>query len=554
MFTPMEFFHSDSFSSQVRHLMAQHHVPGLAIAIVQDDEIASAGYGYACLDPEKPCTADTLFDIASCSKSMTAASVGLLVEDNEKYPKVQWETTMSSLLPDDFVMPTTEATQGVTVEDILSHRTGMGCHDLSYMGPQAAQPDTARSVTRNLRNLDMVYPLRAKFLYNNMMFTVAAHLVEVKTQQSFTEFLEEHFFQPLGMDSTSLQPSSARAKGLGGRMARGYEWFKEDSAYRNFPPPDAPESQGAGFIVTSVNDYIKWVKALLRREGPVSETLYQGLVRLRSFQNPDGKRLRKFESPLMYAAGLDVSWYRGYTVIGHGGYIGGFGSHFFFLPEMNFGIVAMGNAGNANPVSNSVCRLLINAVLNVSKMDRPLKSKKSKKKTPDAVKSDLTIRTKARPSDHTRSTRKNESRRDDKSDNVSNNEEAKDQTTPRDAPKPKSKKPQQKPEKKPRPQTKPLSEYVGKYWNPGYHTLTVDIKDDKLFVDATDRTFGCTMTFEHVSDQRKYIAHISDVYEGGDYKATTQFVFDESGRAVRMGLDFESELKHLIWFEREKDT
>lgn len=121
----MEFFRSDAFSSQAQHLMRQHHVPGFAVAIVQDDEIASAGYGYESLESKKPCTADTLFDIASCSKSMTAASVALLVEDNKKHPEVQWDATMSSLLPEDFVMPDPEDTKRVTVDDVLSHMTGM---------------------------------------------------------------------------------------------------------------------------------------------------------------------------------------------------------------------------------------------------------------------------------------------------------------------------------------------------------------------------------------------------------------------------------------------
>jgi CubicO group peptidase (beta-lactamase class C family) len=82
-------------------------------------------YGKASLYPPTPCTADTLFDIASCSKSLTAASLGLLVNDDQEYPEVQFEATMSSLLPDDFVISGGGYTEGVTVEDILSHRSGM---------------------------------------------------------------------------------------------------------------------------------------------------------------------------------------------------------------------------------------------------------------------------------------------------------------------------------------------------------------------------------------------------------------------------------------------
>ncbi len=121
----MDYLQSLEFPSHVQELMEKHHVPGLAVAVIQGDRTFSAGYGLASLDPPKPCTADTLFDIASSSKSMTAASVGLLVRDNDRYPDVQYEATMSSLLPGDFVMPGQGYTEGVTVEDVLSHRTGM---------------------------------------------------------------------------------------------------------------------------------------------------------------------------------------------------------------------------------------------------------------------------------------------------------------------------------------------------------------------------------------------------------------------------------------------
>lgn len=121
----MEFFHSPKFSSHVDDLMEQYHVPGLAIALVQNDRIASAGFGKASLEPSSYCTADTLFDIASLAKSLTAASVALLVDDNKNHPEVQYTATMSSLLPDDFVMKDAGYTEGVTVEDVLSHRTGM---------------------------------------------------------------------------------------------------------------------------------------------------------------------------------------------------------------------------------------------------------------------------------------------------------------------------------------------------------------------------------------------------------------------------------------------
>lgn len=105
--------------------METYHLPGLSISICQNDIITSTGFGVSSRESQKAAAANTLYDIASSSKSLTAASVALLVEDNENFPEVQWTTPLHELLPEDFVMPTPELTKRVTVEDVLSHRTGM---------------------------------------------------------------------------------------------------------------------------------------------------------------------------------------------------------------------------------------------------------------------------------------------------------------------------------------------------------------------------------------------------------------------------------------------
>lgn len=121
----MPLLHSSVFSTRASELISEHKVPGLALALVHHGHTSSTALGQACLDPPRPCRTDSLFDIASASKSLTAASVALLVADNENHPDVQWHAKMSHLLPDDFVMQEQSYTNDVTVEDILSHRTGL---------------------------------------------------------------------------------------------------------------------------------------------------------------------------------------------------------------------------------------------------------------------------------------------------------------------------------------------------------------------------------------------------------------------------------------------
>lgn len=121
----MEFFQSSQFGAKAEKLMKKHRVPGLSVAVIHGNKTDQRAFGFASVKDGKKCTSDTLFDIASSSKVLTAASVALLVEDDKNHPNVAWDTPVSKLLPEDFVMSDPEYTKNVTVEDILGHRSGL---------------------------------------------------------------------------------------------------------------------------------------------------------------------------------------------------------------------------------------------------------------------------------------------------------------------------------------------------------------------------------------------------------------------------------------------
>lgn len=180
------------------------------------------------------------------------------------------------------------------------------------------------------------------------------------------------------------------------------------------------------------------------------------------------------------------------------------------LPDFKFGGAIFGNSGGGGNVAAILTRELIDEVLKVPEAERP---------------------------DWNKIESGNDS--DDKSSS-SNSEELRQKLCPGI--------------KESQPQKLPLSAYTGGYWNPGYHGLTVQIKNDKLFIDATDRSMGFTLTFDHVCEQTKYIAHLSDFLEGGDDPLRAEFRL-ENDRAVKMGLHLEIELEELIWFDRvQEDT
>lgn len=442
------------------------------------------------------------------------------------------------------------------------------------MGPKATHSDNARSVTRNLRNLQVAAPLRSRYLYCNQMFTVATHLVEQTSQKSFAEFLEERIFAPLNMNSTTLQPTCAHVNGWGDRLAKGYIW--ENHAWRGFDPQNCPEGQGAGSIISSSNDFIKWVKALLYHESPINDRVYHGLTKMRSIVNPNAKRLKAHTTPAIYTAGMEMYFYRGNMVIGHDGNIPGFSSRFLFMPDSKFGVVVLGNSAEARGAATVVTRLLMDEVLGVPVEDRlPQNSNKRKENRP---KKDLAIHSKVQEQQqhqHQREHQLKSQQPGQSKERPSEDCQVKSKATSK-CPAPRNyrasekanaegNKGTQKPEwirrqeEKPKnceqslpPQEMPLVAYVGRYWNAGYRAMVVQIKDDQLFIDATDRSMGFTMTFKHVKDQTKYVAYLKDDIELTVDPVDAEFVFEDR-KVVKMGLDLEPTIKEMIWFRRDNN-
>lgn len=368
-------------------------------------------------------------------------------------------------------------------------------------------------MTRNLRNLQLTKPIRTAEQYCNMMYTVATHVIETLTGKTFQCFLQENFWTPLGMTSTHLQPDSAKAAGLGDRMITPYHWERTTQAFNPVKLQQIPEAQGAGSVWTSVDDYILWVKAMLNHEDPVTDAVYKGLTTPRIICDLDGGELEPFSSHPLYCTGLGTSFYRGYELIAHTGGDPGVGSYHFFLPALKFGGVLLGNGGYAGSVLYALARELIDERIGVPPAERPDWNAREHKETDEYH---------------------------DSSDNAW--KKPLDLHTESDVP-------------AFEPLTRELEAYTGTYTNAGYHALVVEVKDGSLFIDATDRTMGFWLTLEHVRDQRDFVGHMVEYYDGCKGKMAVKFKFDSEGRgggerACRIGVDLEDAAGDLIWFDR----
>ena len=303
-------------------------------------------------------TPKTLFAGGSTTKSQTAAALSILIDDNETYPGLSWKTPISHVLRDDFVLMDDWATHHVTFEDAASHRTGMPRHDTSYGSPTATQKD----ITRSLRYLPMTAEPRTTFQYCNMMFAVIGDAIETLTGTRLGDFFRERLWHPLDMHNTFLYNDEAR------QYVKSHDSIQIATPYQWIPHADESESPGhfsagelldispvagAGAVLTNVEDYAKYLRAMLHESGPISKAAYKELKTPRTIDHFDDKP--PYLGPTLYSLGWEFHMYRGHQVWEHGGSTIGYGAFMGYLPDDNLGLVCL---ANTMVTSNRVCDIL----------------------------------------------------------------------------------------------------------------------------------------------------------------------------------------------------
>ncbi|MCA9722393.1 MAG: beta-lactamase family protein, partial [Gemmatimonadetes bacterium] len=179
------------FDAYVAGVMADHEVPGLAIAVVQDGRVILAkGYGVRALGANDRVDAHTLFGIASNTKAFTATALALLVEEG----KLGWEDPVIEHLPW-FRLSDAWVTSQLTIRDLLVHRSGLGlgAGDLLWW-PSSTY--TRREVAERLRFLPLVTSFRSAYAYDNVLYTVAGEVIEAVSGMPWEAFVQQRILDP----------------------------------------------------------------------------------------------------------------------------------------------------------------------------------------------------------------------------------------------------------------------------------------------------------------------------------------------------------------------
>ena len=312
---------SDGVNAFVEGLMQKRHIPGVSVAVVRDGSVVlEKGYGLANLELGVPATENTVYQLASVTKTFTATAVMMLVQEG----KLALDDKITERLPD---LPA--AWGKVTIRHLLSHTSGIKSYTSVRDFHKTSRKDYAQ---REILDLVAKEPLEftpgEKWNYSNTGYFLLGMLIEKVGGKPYGEFMAERVFKPLNMAHTRANDLRAIIP----NRAQGYEWNGKELRNGEYVSPSQPFA--AGMLVSNVSDLVKWDAALTKH------TLLDE-PSLQRMWTPT--RLSKGEET-GYGFGWQTTKVNGHRLVSHGGGIPGFSTELSRFPDDKLTVIVLTNS------------------------------------------------------------------------------------------------------------------------------------------------------------------------------------------------------------------
>ncbi len=338
----------DRLVEQLEQQRQALHIPGMAIAVVKNDEVVLAhGFGVTNIETETPVTPETIFAIGSSTKAFTATIVGMLVDEGH----MDWDNAITDYLPY-FTMDIESENENaeVVIRDLLCHRTGFVRMGILWASGEIPREEVLLAAT-------LAEPwagFNEKFYYSNVMFMAAGVAAGEAAGTDWDTLIAERIFEPLGMESSSTSVSQAQ---MDSRLSLGYLWDEDLEAYDYKPMRNIDNIAPAGSINSNVLDMAQWVRLQLGG----GEYEGQRLISEDQLTETWTSQIEIVED-IGYGLGWMLQEWEEQPVIEHGGNIGGFSAQVALLPESDLGFVLLTNA-SINPLPPMSINMVWEAVL-----------------------------------------------------------------------------------------------------------------------------------------------------------------------------------------------
>lgn len=322
----------------IEKAVADYRVPGAAVAIVKGDRtILMRGYGVRRSGDPAPVDENTVFQIASDTKTFTAAALAALVGDG----RLGWDDKVITHLPE-FVLFDEYATRNAAIRDLLAHRTGLPAFTGDILGEIGY--DRAEAL-RRIRYLPPATSFREQALYSNLGFFAAGMVASRAAGSSWEEVVDSRLLTPLGM---SRSGTSVLAMPADDNHAATHGFV--DGRLQLIEPSKQIVLGPAGSIISTASDLARYMRMLL------AEGRFEGRQVLAAsavdamFESSMVSEIGFSEAlPISQETGFGYSMGWGYyyfhraKVLEKGGALDGVRAVIVLVPERELGIAVLAN-------------------------------------------------------------------------------------------------------------------------------------------------------------------------------------------------------------------
>ena len=364
------------FETYVENARIAENIPGVVVVIVKDGKIAYLkGFGVKVAGKNEPVDGHTPFALASVTKNFTNTLTARLVDQG----KLKWADLVSAYLPD-FKLSDPKGSQELTIEDLLSHRSGLP----GFSGDSLIELGwSASEIIPAMQKFPMEGDFRKTYNYQNILVGLVGPILEKATGKPLAQLYQEELFQPLGLKETRFGQRAAPSfwqKLLNLFQKEDFQPTFHDTfegKTRNLPKGNPalltfPASSG---IISTGHDMGKWLIFQLNKAGVDGKPLVSE-ANLKVMRTPhvdmanQGRRQfpKNRVTKVQYGLGWFIHDYAGASVLSHMGGMAGTRAVLYILPEENIGIAVLSNLGGmrVSLFPEAICDKFLDLLLNVT--------------------------------------------------------------------------------------------------------------------------------------------------------------------------------------------
>ncbi len=321
-------------------------VPGVAYGVIVDGELVhTRGVGTTNTGTETPPAPDTVFRIASMTKSFTAATV-LLLRDEEH---LHLDDTAATHVPElQGQRPSHAGAPPITLRHLLTMSAGFPGDDPWGDRQQDLDPDRFGEFLE--QGQSFAWMPGTAFEYSNLGYAILGRVISNVTGREYRDVIRSRLLEPMGMASTGFEAGEFPSD----RLATGY--VRRDDAFIEEPFAGHGAFASMGGLFSTVRDLAKWVDGFARAFASGGDADEHPLSRASRLEMQQVHRPIEPEVTWTSIAELPTASVVGYgfgtfvradlelgTVVGHSGGYPGFGSHMRWHPASGVGVVVLGN-------------------------------------------------------------------------------------------------------------------------------------------------------------------------------------------------------------------